>query len=90
VITQKMSELGMSKEDQKKYDTLKVKSEKLFDKALPYFEKAESLAPNDTNTLIALREIFARTNEYEKAQELKVRMERIQSGETLSDSYFGE
>jgi tetratricopeptide (TPR) repeat protein len=85
-----MSELGMSKEDQKMYDSLKVESEKLFEKALPYFKKAESLEPNDRNTLIALREIFARMNEYEKAQELKVRMERISSGETLEESYFNE
>ncbi len=88
VITQKMSNLGMSKDDQKMYDSLKVESEALFAKALPYFKKAESLEPNDTNTLIALREIFARTNEYEKAQELKVRMERIQNGETLTGSFF--
>ena len=90
VITQKMSELGMGKEDQKMYDSLKVESEKLFEKALPYFKKAESLEPNDRNSLLALREIFARMNEYEKAQELKVRMERIQNGETLEESYFKE
>ncbi len=90
VITQKMSELGIGKEDQKMYDSLKVESEKLFEKALPYFKKAESLEPNDRNSLLALREIFARMNEYEKAQELKVRMERIQNGETLEKSYFNE
>jgi tetratricopeptide (TPR) repeat protein len=90
VLTQQMSELGMSKEDQVMYDSLKVESEKLFDKALPYFKKAESLNPNDLNSLIALREIFARTNQYEKAQELKVRMEKIQSGEQYEASYFNE
>ena len=90
VITQKMSELGMSKEDQNTYDSLKVESEKLFSKALPYFKKAESLAPNDINSLIALREIFARTSEFEKAQALKVRMEKIQNGEKLETSYFNE
>jgi tetratricopeptide (TPR) repeat protein len=90
VITQKMSELGMSKEDQKMYDSLKVESEKLFAKALPYFKNAEKLEPNDINSLLALREIFARTNEFEKAQELKVRMEKIQNGEQFKTPYFDE
>jgi len=90
VITQQMSELGIEKPDQIMYDSLKVESEKLFEKALPYFKKAESLNPNDINSLIALREIFARTNEYEKVQELKVRVEKIQSGEEFTSSYFNE
>jgi len=90
VITQKMSDLGMSKEDQKMYDSLKIESEVRFERALPYFKKAESLEPNDVNSLIALREIFARMNEYEKAQSLKVRMEKIQNGETLETSFFNE
>ncbi|HKK60928.1 MAG TPA: hypothetical protein VJ951_00110, partial [Bacteroidales bacterium] len=90
VITQQMSELGIEKPDQIMYDSLKIESEKLFEKALPYFKKAESLNPNDINSLIALREIFARTNEYEKVQELKVRVEKIQSGEEFTSSYFNE
>jgi tetratricopeptide (TPR) repeat protein len=87
-LTQKMGELGMSKEDQKKYNEYKEETEKLFDEALPYFKKAEKLNPNDQSTLIALREIFARMNDFEKSKQFKERLDRVKAGETIEESYF--
>jgi hypothetical protein len=60
----------------------------LFKTALPYFKIAEKLNPNDTNTLIALKEIFARDNDFEKSGEFKKRLETVQGGGKNESSYF--
>jgi len=54
--------------DQINYDRLKGESTALFNKSLPFFEQANKLNGKDKNTLIALKEIYARmgkTDEYE-------------------------
>lgn len=90
VYTQELSKLAddYSKEGLKKYDALKEKVNAEFDKALPYFQDAERVNPNDLNTLVALKEIYARKNNLELSNEFKVRLERIQNGETNATSYF--
>jgi len=89
-IVKKMQLLGMTKEDQKKYEEYKKQSDDLFNKALPYFKKAEAMDPNDTNTLIALTEIFARTNDFEKSTEFKKRLQVVKDGAKNESSYFNE
>lgn len=90
VYTQELSKLAddYSKEGLKKYDALKEKVNAEFDKALPYFQDAERVNPNDLNTLVALKEIYARKNDLEMSNEFKVRLERIQNGDTNATSYF--
>lgn len=83
-----MSELGMSREEQKKYEELDKASKELFNKALPYFQKAEAINPNDTNTLLALSEIYARLNDVEKAKEFKDRLQKVRDGGSNDSSYF--
>lgn len=61
----------------KKYNEAKDKMIKAFDVALPYFIKAEGIKANDQNTLIALKEIYARTNKLEKSGEYKVKLENL-------------
>ncbi|NNE27067.1 MAG: hypothetical protein HKN09_09510 [Saprospiraceae bacterium] len=65
----------------KKYDATKAEMDALFEQALPYFEKAEKMDGNDMNTLIALKEIFARLNDLEKSESYKARIEALQGGE---------
>lgn len=72
----------------KKYEKLRDEIIALFDQALPYFKKAESLNPNDLNTLIALSEIYAREDDLEKANEFKKRMEIVKDGGKNEKSYF--
>lgn len=72
----------------KKYEKLKNEVMALFDLSLPYFQKAESLDPNDMNTLIALSEIFARKDDLEKATEFKKRLENIKNGGKNASSFF--
>ena len=76
-IVPAMNALGTSKEETKKYDALKIEMEGLFDKALPYFLQAEASDKNDLNTLIALKEIYARKNDFTKSGEYKKRIEAL-------------
>ncbi len=85
-ITKKMAELPIS--ESKKFDAYKSESSSLFNTALPFFQKAEALNPNDINTLIALKEIFARNDDFEKSGEFKKRLENVQSGAKNPTSYF--
>jgi len=77
-----------SKEGMKKYEAMKTKVFAEFDQALPFFEKAEALNPNDTNTLIALKEIFARKDDLATSGEFKDRLDKVQAGGKNETSYF--
>lgn len=66
-----------SKEGTKKYEAKQAEMNAQFDKALPFFEKAEQLNPEDSNTLLALREIWARKGDFEKSNDYKAKFERI-------------
>jgi len=72
-----LNTLGTSKAEQAKYDKLNGEISELFDKALPYFDKAINLEPNDRNTLIALKEIYARKNDYAKSKEYGERLKAL-------------
>lgn len=72
----------------KKYQQIQKEIMELFDQSLPHFQKAESLNPNDLNTLIALSEIFARKDDLETAGEFKKRMETVKGGGKNASSYF--
>lgn len=91
-MSQQLVELDSdyTKEGQKKYEALKAEVDAEFDKALPYFQKAEMTEPGDLNTLIALKEMYARKSEYEVSNEFKTRIETIQEGGKVEKSYFKE
>jgi len=59
-----------------KYDALKGNADKLLEKALPSLETAEKLMPNDYNTLITLKQLYARKGDVEK---IKVIDEKIKN-----------
>lgn len=80
--------LGMSKEDQKSYDEVIKDANKLMESALPYFQKTEAMDPNDMNTLIALSEIYARMNDFEKSNEFKKRLQNVKDNVPNTSSYF--
>ncbi len=91
-ITQEMKSLEdkYDKASLKKYDELREKMVAEFDNALPYFKKAEAQNPNDRNTIIALKEIFAKKNELEMSQEFDKRLKTVDGGGTNESSYFKE
>ncbi len=72
----------------KKYKEKKDEIEVLFDKAIPFFKKAENLDPGDLNTLIALSEIFARKEDFDASKEFKTRIETIKAGGKVTTPYF--
>lgn len=75
-----LNELGndFSPAGTKKYDKLKAEMDSFFDKALPYFIKAESIDGKDKNTMIALKEIYARKNDMTKVDEYKMKMDSME------------
>ncbi len=64
----------------KKYDALKAKMDGYFNEAMPYFLKAEGMNGKDLNTLIALKEIYARSSKMDKVAEYKAKMDAAQAG----------
>lgn len=72
----------------KKYDDLKAKAYEQFDQALEYFKKIEKSDPNDINVLIALKEIYARKNNMELAEEFTKRLKTVQDGGKNETSHF--
>lgn len=71
----------------KKYDALKKQMEDYFGQALPYFQKAEALNPNDRNTLTAIREIYVRKGDMTMGEEFKKRVENLDGGKK-NQAYF--
>lgn len=91
-MTENLVELGndFSKEGQAKYEKLEKEINAEFDIAYPYFQKAEMEDPNNLNALIALKEIFARRDNFDASNEMKERIEKLQSGQQIEKSYFEE
>ncbi|GJM32543.1 MAG: hypothetical protein DHS20C18_15440 [Saprospiraceae bacterium] len=88
LIVKMNSITGFSKAELKQVEDLKNEAMAEFDKALPFFKRAEKLDPNDVNTLIALKEIFARKDDLETSSEFKKRLENVQGGGTNETSYY--
>jgi tetratricopeptide (TPR) repeat protein len=61
----------------KKYDAKKAQMDETFVKALPFFQQAEQINPKDANTLIALKEIYARQDKLDLVEEYKKKLEAI-------------
>jgi tetratricopeptide (TPR) repeat protein len=57
--------------DMKKYNLMKADRDGLYNKALPYLEKAYQLDKTDSNTILALKEIYAVTNQQDKYSKVK-------------------
>lgn len=72
-IYNKVKDLPMSKE--KEYNAGKTKYTALFNKSLPYLEKALEIQSNDLNTLASLKEIYAKLDMFAKSTEMRKRIE---------------
>ncbi len=57
------------------YAKAKEKYDAKFKEAQPYLEKAHELNPKDTNTMLSLKQLYARTGENEKYEAIKVKLE---------------
>jgi len=63
----------------KKWDAKKAQMDETFVKALPFFLQAEVLNPKDMNTLVALKEIYARQDKFDLVQTYKQKIEALGS-----------
>lgn len=89
-MTQELNKLAddYTKDGLKKYNEKKKDITAQFDLALPYFQRCETLNPNDISTLTALKEIFARRDDLEKSNEFKRRLDVVNGGGTNPEPYF--
>jgi len=76
-INKNMNKLGTSDADQKKYDAMKVDRDRNFIMAIPFLEKAHSINAKDMDTLRALKEIYTRTNQKDKADKIKAEIDAL-------------
>lgn len=74
-IVKEMNELGMSDEDQAKYDELDEDRNDLLKEALPYMEKAYEHKPEDPNVLRTLYQMNRQLDNEEEAEKFKQKME---------------
>lgn len=61
-------------DDVEGYEKLKAQADDLLKKSLPHLEKAIELNPDDTNTLISLKEIYTRLNMLEKLKAVDAKL----------------
>ncbi|MBX2929750.1 MAG: hypothetical protein KF852_18090 [Saprospiraceae bacterium] len=77
-----------SKAGLEKYKAKQAEVISQFDLALPYFKRCEMNNPNDRNTLIALKEIFAKKDDIETSNIFKQRLEVVEGDGKNASSYF--
>lgn len=73
-INKAMNVLPLDQEAE--YQKLQTERNNLYNSALPYFEKAHEVNPEDISTMQALKEIYVRTGRTEKADEMKKKLEQ--------------
>lgn len=61
--------------DDTKYKAAKIEAETQLKSALPFLEKAHTIDPNDAQTMSSLKIIYARTNQMDKFDEMKEKLE---------------
>ncbi len=74
-VNNQMNKLDLNA--QKQYDVLKVQRDALFKKSLPYLEKAHNMDAKDMDTMIALKELYARLNMNDKLESIKKELEAV-------------
>jgi len=60
--------------DDKAYKAAKAAAEQRLKEALPYLEKAHELKPEDVSTMTSLKDLYARTNQMDKYQEMNEKL----------------
>jgi tetratricopeptide (TPR) repeat protein len=74
-IIDEMNKLGMSKEDNKRYEELEKERNEIYQQAVPYLEKVIEADPENVNVIRTAINIYNQLGETEKAAALKARLE---------------
>jgi len=89
LVAQEMNETSFTTPaGQKRYKELKDEMLVDVDEALKYFQKAESLEPNDVNILAALIQAYGRKEDDTLYMEFKKRLDVVKKGGTNAEAYF--
>ena len=56
---------------------LKKQADEIFNKALPYLEKAYDLNKTDKNTLLSLKQLYYMNGNYKKSEEMKMKIAEL-------------
>lgn len=64
-------------QDNAKYNKAKAECDAIYDQALPYFEKAHQLRPEDQPTIQQLMKFYGRKNDQAKYDALKAELEKL-------------
>jgi tetratricopeptide (TPR) repeat protein len=72
IILEKANDLPLDAIDE--YDAEKAKADDLLKKSVPHLEKALELEPEDTNTLVSLKEIYTRLGMMDKLKDINARL----------------
>jgi len=59
-----------------KYNELRANGKEAFLKAQPYFEKAHQLNPADQGVMLSLKELYAKTDQFDKSEQMKAELEK--------------
>lgn len=76
-IIEEMNSLGMSAADNKRYDELREVRHGLYRQALPYFEKAQQLRPNDKELVESLLNLYSQLGEDAKYESMKKKLDAM-------------
>lgn len=61
------------------FNEMQTKRNDFYRKALPYFEKAREIKPNELSILQALKEVYAKLEMYDKSKEVKAQMDKLKA-----------
>jgi len=78
-IVEEMNALGTSKADNIKYDELKEKRTKVYEKAIPYLEKALELKNTNIDAARTLMNIYSALGETAKFKEMRTKVEAMEA-----------
>lgn len=74
-LIEEMNELGMSKEDQERYDELQEERLEIYEEVMPYLEEVIEHDPQNVEAIRTAMNIYNALDEEEKAQEMKAMLE---------------
>lgn len=73
-MVDEMAKLGYTEKDQKRFDVLKLERQKLFNKVLPYLEKAHELKPDNKEVINGLITVYKFLERMDKVKEMKAKL----------------
>ncbi|HSP10939.1 MAG TPA: tetratricopeptide repeat protein [Salegentibacter sp.] len=77
-LIDEMNDLGMSKEDSKRYEELEAERMEVYEEVIPYLEDAIEHDPTNVEIIRTAMNIFNALDEEEKAQVLKEKLDELQ------------